>query len=83
MTPLAAEYKRILEENGWTFEGECNICNGTAWEYRLGDRAVIKVRKESDKFTIRGRRLPRFAPMTIKGLLPTLEKYGLSTKQSA
>ena len=82
MTPLAAEYKRILEENGWTFEGDCPVCGGTAWKFSYNGH-TLKVRKDKDRFTIRGSRTGTLVAMTIKSLLPTLEKYGLSTKQSA
>ncbi len=82
MTPLAAEYKRILEENGWTFEGDCPVCGGTAWKFSYNGH-TLKVRKDKDRFTLKGRKTGTLSPMTIKSLLPTLEKYGLSTKQPA
>lgn len=82
MTPITAEYKRILEENGWTFEGECPVCSGTALKFSFNGH-TIKVRKYENRFTLKGRKTGTLSPMTLKSLLPTLEKYGLSTKQPA
>lgn len=82
MTPLAAEYKRILEENGWTFDGDCPVCGGQAWKFSFG-RHELKVRKYKDRFTIKGPKTGTSTPMTIKSLIPVIEKHGLTNKQSA
>ena len=94
MTPLAAEYKRILEEHGWKHLGDCKICGGRADHYVFGDpiklkaagepvyQFEIKVRKDRDRWTFYNRGSSS-APMSIKSLITVIEKNGATNKQPA
>ena len=94
MTPIAAQYKTILEQHGWQFIGECRVCSGTKWHYVYGPvvkskadgtkvyQYEIKTSKESDRFTFFVNGHPARTPMRIKSLVEILNQYG-AVKQPA
>jgi hypothetical protein len=95
MTPIAAQYRSILEENGWTFLGECRVCSGTKWHYAYGNvvkskadgtkvyEFEIKTNKDADRFTFFIKGHPARTPMRIKGLVELLQQYGAVRKEPA
>jgi len=95
MTPIAAQYRSILEENGWTLLGECRVCSGTKWHYAYGNvvksksdgtkvyEFEIKTSKDSDRFTFFVKGHQARTPMRIKGLVELLQQYGAVRKEPA
>ena len=95
MTPIAAQYRSILEENGWTLLGECRVCSGTKWHYAYGNvvkskadgtkvyEYEIKTSKYSDRFTFFIKGHTARTPMRIKGLVELLQQYGAVRKEPA
>ena len=95
MTPIAAQYRAILEENGWTLLGECRVCSGTKWHYAYGNvvksksdgtkvyEFEIKTNKDADRFTFFIKGHPARTPMRIKGLVELLQQYGAVRKEPA
>ena len=95
MTPIAAQYRSILEENGWTFLGECRVCSGTKWHYAYGNvvrirsgvekvyEYEIKTSKDSDKFNFYVKGKHTRGPANIRGLLDVLKEYGAVRKEPA
>jgi len=95
MTPIAAQYRAILEENGWTLLGECRVCSGTKWHYAYGNvvksksdgtkvyEFEIKTSKYSYRFTFFIKGHTARTPMRIKGLVELLQQYGAVRKEPA